>query len=455
MPERSLNTRQVASMLASTSCGIGFLLGTGELALYQGMVGCVYALASALGLAILAVCSSALWNAGRSIWGLFGQLYGPSVSHSAALLSLIWMTGALGAQIRGGSAILALSGLPETVALPLIASILIGLSLVRLSWLSAGLAICMLGCGTMLVSALLETGGIGVWLHAPMLFADAMRQTSLGRVGITVTSVVAMVICGADYQQFVIAADKPSAARTGCLVAAGFVFIIGFLPASAVIAARSFWHLNEVSDPAEVVPILLMRSLSDSMASNVVIALLSAATLGAGCAILRAMSEVVAAIGPQSVRRPISSRILPVVLSLLVAARGQSLVDMMVDLNMVYLAAVGPLLVLRLLRLRVCDIAANTSMAAGCGIALSCYLLRWMGVISLPSGATTLLSLLIALVLAIARHNHTVSPYRDSEHPKRSLWLTLMSQRRFLLPYQVPQGTTEPDSVERDTSRFR
>ncbi|WP_321907922.1 hypothetical protein [Paraburkholderia sp. J11-2] len=454
MPERSLNTRQVASMLASTSCGIGFLLGTGEIALRQGMIGCLYAVASALGLAILAVCSSTLWNAGRSIWGLFGQLYGPSVSHGAALLSLIWMTGALSAQIRGGSAILALSGLPEAVVLPLIASILVGISLVRLSWLSVGLAICMLGCCAMLVCALLETGGIGIWLHAPILFADATRQTSLGRIGITVTSVVAMVICGADYQQFVIAADKPSAARMGCILAAGFVFVIGFLPASAVIAARSLWHLGEVSDPAQVVPILLMHSLSDSVASSVVIVLLSASTLGAGCAILCAMSEVVSAIGPSTVRRPISSRILPVVFSLLVAARGQNLVDMMVDLNMVYLAAVGPLLVLRLLRLRICDVAANTSMAAGCGIALSCYLLRWAGVISLPSGASALLSLLVSLVLAVAHHNHSVSGLRDSEHPKRSLWLTLISQRRLLLPYQMTQRTTETGSDERDTSQF-
>lgn len=53
MPERSLNTRQVASMLASTSCGIGFLLGTGEIALRQGMIGCVYAVASALGRTML------------------------------------------------------------------------------------------------------------------------------------------------------------------------------------------------------------------------------------------------------------------------------------------------------------------------------------------------------------------------------------------------------------------
>ncbi|MFM0229706.1 hypothetical protein [Paraburkholderia sediminicola] len=54
MVERMLNTAQLASMLVSTSCGIGFLLGTGELTQHQGMAGSLYAIATTLGLFVLA-----------------------------------------------------------------------------------------------------------------------------------------------------------------------------------------------------------------------------------------------------------------------------------------------------------------------------------------------------------------------------------------------------------------
>lgn len=43
MANRTLSVWQTASLLVSTSCGIGFLMGTGELALQEGMAACLYA----------------------------------------------------------------------------------------------------------------------------------------------------------------------------------------------------------------------------------------------------------------------------------------------------------------------------------------------------------------------------------------------------------------------------
>ena len=243
-------------MLVSTSCGIGFLLGTGELALRQGMVGCLYAIGSALGLIALAACARTLSIGPHSTWARFEQLYGASVGRSVALLSLIWMTGVLAAQIRGGCAILTLAGLRPNFALLLIDGILIGLSLIRLSWLASGFAICMLACNVVLVCSLLETGGFTVWLHAPMQFMDELWKIPQVHTGFTVVSVVVMVVCGADYQQFVVAARATTTARAGCLLAAALVFVVGFLPASAVIAAAPVWHLEHVTDPLQVVPIV-------------------------------------------------------------------------------------------------------------------------------------------------------------------------------------------------------
>lgn len=409
MSEHSLNTPQVTVLLVGTSCGIGFLMGTGELAVRQGMAGCLYALATALGLAVLALYAPMLRRSGQSLWSRFDQTYGPSVSHSVALLSLIWMTGALATQIRGGSAVLGLTGIPDTAALLLMSGILLALSMARLSWLSAGLGICMLACVVMLGNTLLETAGLGIWLHAPVLFASALRHTAFAHAGLSAATIVAMVICGADYQQFVIAANTPRTARTGCLLAAGCVFVAGFLPASAVIATHTLWHLDNGDNPVQIVPMLLIHSLPDNISPALVIATLIAAAIGAGCAILRSMSDALATAQPRLFRHRISSRILPVVLSAFVASRGQSLIDMMIELNLVYLAAVGPLLLLRLLHLHLSDAAASASLAAGCSIALTSYLLRWTGIVVLPGGATALLSLCFALALAGVMHRRTMS----------------------------------------------
>ncbi len=89
MFDRTLKTFQVASLLVSTSCGTGFLLGNGELALHGGMMGCLYAIASALGLVALAACARGLSTTRQSIWTRLDQIYGTSVGRAVALLSLV------------------------------------------------------------------------------------------------------------------------------------------------------------------------------------------------------------------------------------------------------------------------------------------------------------------------------------------------------------------------------
>lgn len=326
MPERTLKTVQMASLLVSTSCGTGFLLGTGELALHGGMTGCLYAIASALGLLALAAVARGLSTTRQSIWARFDQIYGASVGRAVAVLSLVWMTGVLAAQIRGGIAILTMAGIGPTSALLIVDGLLICLSALRLSWLAAGFAICMLACNVVLVRTLFLTDGLDVWLSAPVQFLDGLRGSTLDHTGSTVALVVLMVICGADYQQFLLAARTPAMARNGCLVAAGFVFLIGFLPASAVIAASPVWHLQFLADPVQVIPFVLMHTLSayvPSTARALVIVVLLATALGAGCSILRAMTDAAVSLGPHSAARPIWSRVLSIALGTLVAKHGQ------------------------------------------------------------------------------------------------------------------------------------
>jgi len=421
MRERTLNAVQVAILLVSTSCGIGFLLGTGELALHQGMAGSLYAIATSIGLTVLALCARFLWAGGISVWDWSDRLYGAAARRSVALLSLIWMTGVLAAQIRGGSSIVALTGLPTTPSLLLVDGLLIGLSFLRLSWLAAGFAICMLGCSAILLRSLFETHGLRVWLHAPAQFMAALQTIAPAHTEFTIASVVVMVICGADYQQFVLTARSPVTARTGCLLAAALVFVIGFLPASAVIAASRAWHLKHVADPVQIVPIVLIHTFSSYSVTAtrcLIITALVTTALGAGCSILRAVSDATATFSPGSIIQPLWSRALPIALASFVAMRGQSLIDMMVDLNMVYIAAVGPLLIFWQLRTPVSNAVANVAMTSGCGIALSCYLMHWMGITAVPDAAPILFALptSTAIGVLLARRSKFVALLRWATH---------------------------------------
>jgi solute:Na+ symporter, SSS family len=248
-----------------------------------------------------------------------------SVGNRVALLSLVWMTGVLAAQIRGGCALLAMIGFTPPVALVLIDGTLIALSITRLSWLSAGFAICMLASNATIVGSLVQAGEIDVWLRAPVHFVETLQQQVPARTGLTLISIALMVVCGAVYRQFLIAARTPAAARAGCILAAAIVFVLGFLPTSAVIAASSAGHLDHLGEPVQAIPVLLIHTLSSyfaSIARITVIVMLASTALGSGCAILRAMSDATATLGRPSLLRPIWSRVLPVLSASLVASRG-------------------------------------------------------------------------------------------------------------------------------------
>lgn len=119
---RVLSSMQVAALLISASYGIGFLFGSGEMALTHGMAGSIYGLATAVGMLVLTFFAARLWRRGNAVWDLFGQAYGSSMRNGIALLSIIWMAGVLAAQIHGGVAIMRLLGLGEWFAFAVVLS---------------------------------------------------------------------------------------------------------------------------------------------------------------------------------------------------------------------------------------------------------------------------------------------------------------------------------------------
>lgn len=403
MADRTLAVWHVASLLVSTSCGIGFFLGTGELALQRGMAACLYAVATAIGLVALALSAPRLQKTGQSIWTYFGALYGPAISQQVAAFSLIWMTGVLSAQIRGASAILALSGMPQVTSIISVDCLVLVFSFLQISWLSYMFAFCMCGCTAILALALIETHGLILWLHAPAIFVESIRTQPVEHTGLVLLSVAALVLCGADYQQFPAKARTPTHARSGCFVAAAIVLVIGFLPAAAVIAGANLWQLDRLSDPAQVVPTLLTRAIGSSgqIMSLVVTCVLITTALGSACSILRAMSDAAATVSRGASIPRAFHRALPICAATLVAIRGQNIINVMVTLNIVYLAAVVPLLALTRLSCPIRDRSAKRSMFVGAGVSAVSVLIEWMRAFHIPEATPLILGWSCALLAAM------------------------------------------------------
>ncbi|MFT4507387.1 hypothetical protein [Caballeronia sp. 15711] len=247
------------------------------------------------------------------------------------------------------------------------------------------------------------------------------RAAYLAHTGYIAASVTAMVVCGADYQQFLVTARTAATARTGAFLAAIVVSAIGFLPAVVVLTTEPVWHIEALADPVQTVPIVLMHSFSHfstGLTRDIITITLLTTALGSGCSILRAMSDAIATLGPRFFSKWLWLRILPIFLASAVSMHGQSLVDMMVDLDMVYLAAVSPLLGLGLLRVPVSDKAANASIVAGCCIAVTCYLMRWMGLVAIPEATSLFISPPICLTVMLASLMRTTfSTYKQNEPP--------------------------------------
>jgi len=222
-----------------------------------------------------------------------------------------------------------------------------------------------------------------VWLHAPNQFLDLLHRTTLDHTGFTVASVVLMDICGADYQQFLLAARTPAMARNGCL-------LMHTLSSHSANPARMLVNV-----------VLLTNALS------------------AGCSILRAMTDATVSLGPPYAGRPIWSRVVPIALGTIVATHGQSLVDMMVDLNMVYISAIGPLVGFAFLNRRIPDRWANATLAIGGSTAVANCIAKWTGFTTIPVSRPLTVFILPLLLIAVLlwRRSTACQENKATENP--------------------------------------
>lgn len=407
---KALGSLHVAALLVSASYGIGFLFGSGELALAHGMAGSIYGVATAFGMLVLALFAHRLWAVGLPVWALFGRSYGPQLQGVVALLSLIWMSGVLAAQIQGGVAVLALLGLNEVQGYLAVLLLIYGASRMDLRFASTVFATCLLASAAVFVYALVVADGVGLYLQAIPIFTEDLSTFSPSRV-VAISLAVGLLVCtGADYQQFVLAARTPGSALRGCLLAGLLVFFIGFLPSAVVVAMQHAGALNGLANTKQVVPWVLGQVAGSvgQGADKLMLIALSLAALGAGAAILRAMTDALAcsASGKRTAAHPIFA-LIALSASALLASRNQGIVDTMVSVNVVYIASIGVCFATMVTGIVIPPQHARWIIGVGFAASVAVYLAGWLrnhgedtDVVSLVLGCS--LSAATALLFRVA-----------------------------------------------------
>lgn len=397
MSGHTLGAVQVAAMLTSASYGIGFLFGSGEQALSFGMAGAVYGLATALGMLIMALFAAPLWRSGLAVWDLFATRCGPSIGRLVALLSLIWMSGVLAAQIHGAAAVAALLGLGPVLAYAVPCVLILAASRLDLRAAALVFSLCLAASAVVLVGGLVAQGGVGTYLGAVPAFAHDAPSLGGGPLLATVVAVSLLACMGADYHQFVISARSASAGRRGCVLAALALGLLAFLPPALVVSAPGVLGAEGFASSKQVIPFLLQSVAGrvNRVLAPLMLVMLALAALGSGAAVLRAMASAMGAGLPAG--RTIDDRWFAVAalgLALALASTQRSIVDTMVSVNVVYIASVGVSLVSLLLHDTLS--VRQEAMVVGAGLWTSGLLMAATGA-GLGPGYPDLLALIVGL----------------------------------------------------------
>ena len=255
-----------------------------------------------------------------------------------------------------------------------------------------------------------DAGGLALYAQSAPLLVRDLGGFSPARLVSIVLAVGAPVCFGADYPQFLVAAPPPPVAVARCALAGVVLIAVAFLPPALALALRGTGELDGLTDAKQVIPFALGRAANGLWpgSQTLLLAALSTAALGSGAAIVRAMASATAAAAPSArdTNHPGWS-IAALAAGGLLAARGQGIVETMVSVNVVYLASVGWLFVLLLLRGATLP-AAQAGLVMGSGLAVSgaAYLAGWAGWIDADADTVSLVgglgvSALVGLICAV------------------------------------------------------
>lgn len=347
MHERTLSAANVAVLLVSASYGIGFVFGTGELARSIGMAASLYAVATAAGMLCLACVASAFWRVGAPLWAMF-RSKSMHLERAVAILSSLWLLGIFSVQLQGAAAVLRLNWGVEHMQYPLVGVCAWMLSRIRPGKLGILFSMFLIAASVSLGVVLFVTGGGDIYVSSLLtLVSDAHAHLAWADTAVIVLSTIALVILGADYQQFVVLARSSKAAVAGCMLAAVAILLISTLPASAVLAAIRNGQLPAAVSAKESIPYLVALPFGgkDSVIGRWVLAGLFAAALGSSATIAMATSQAMKRALHWKLLSERTISVLVVIAGIAVAQTGYSMVGLIVALNTLFLTTIAvPLL---------------------------------------------------------------------------------------------------------------
>jgi solute:Na+ symporter, SSS family len=370
MNDRSLSAANVAVLLVSASYGIGFVFGTGELARSIHMASSLYAVATAIGMLCLAFFAAAFWRMGAPVWAIFRAKH-LHLERGVAILSSLWLLGIFAVQLQGAAAVLRVNWQLEHMQYPLVGLLVWTLSQIRPGKLGILFSIFLAAASLSLCVVIFNANGLDIYAQSlSSLVKDTQTHLPLKHVAVIVLSTIALVILGADYQQFVVLARSSRAAVVGCLLAAAVVLLISTLPATAVLAAIRQGQLPEAISAKESIPYLVALPFGgrDVMLGKWVLVGLFAAALGSSATIAMAASQATkrALHWDRLSERAVS--ILVVLAGIAVAQAGISMIGLIVSLNTLFLTTITVPMLATLTDYgsgRICTLAMAASFAGG------------------------------------------------------------------------------------------
>ena len=340
---RKLGVFSLATLLVSAHYGLGFLLGTAEQALNQGIEGSLYAVSIGLGFLVLLILAKFYWQQVEPIWTLLGNRYGKSVKIGVGLMSWMSLIGIEAVQIMAGSAILAVVGvpvLPSMGVLTLLFCVLSQLPVEKASWFLRSLLFLNIFA---LVYSLWVLHGLSIMTRSPLDFLASLPQIdAVEGIGISLSTML-LVALDMKCQQYLVCAKDVRTAIWSCILAAVMLIALALLPASAIIVAQQAAIIPANLDGKEVIPYILswVGGGTKHPFSIVAIFTLVVPALGLGSSVLRIQTKTFfdLEIVPQWSGNRCAIAIINSLLALAVALTGGEIVSLILLFYATYLSA--------------------------------------------------------------------------------------------------------------------
>ena len=342
---RKLGVFSLATLLISAHYGLGFLLGTAEQALSQGIEGSLYAVSLGLGFFALLILTKFYWQQVEPIWTLLGNRYGKSVKIGIGLMSWMSLIGIEAVQILAGSAILAVVGmpvLPSMMILTLLFGLLSQLPVEKVSWFLRGLLLLNIFA---LVYSLWALQGLLIMARSPLEFLTSLPQIDAGEgIGISLSTML-LVALDMKCQQYLVCAKDVRTAIWSCILAAVMLIILAWLPVAAIIVAQQAAIIPANLDSKEVIPYILswVGGGTKHPFGIMAIVTLVVPALGLGSSVLRVQTKTLLdlEIIPQWSGAQCVLAFINALLALAVALTGREIVGLILFFYAIYLSAAG------------------------------------------------------------------------------------------------------------------